>query len=99
MIFIQKFESTEYLPIDHSVRVSYGRIDSKTGLFVLKQKSGETLLTDGTDYENLINLWVEFPYSPGNNVLQFEIINQNTRRQQLYKIVPLLDLPFDRFMT
>ena len=100
MIYIHDFQVPhEYIPIMHCVRVQYGRIDPKTGLFVKRQISGNAVLEEGPDLNNPINLMAEFLYAPGNNFLQFELINQLNGRQILYKIVPLPDLPLSKFTT
>ena len=55
--------------------MQYGKID-ENGIFVQRQISGDAILVEGPDLTNPINLMAEFKYSPGNNFLQFELINQ-----------------------
>lgn len=97
--FIHSFQvPNEQLPEDHCVRVQYGRISDR--IFKMSREVSSLKLEGNEDeMTHPINLMVEFQYRPGDNFLQFEVVNRPTGRQVLCKIIPLLDLPFNQFNT
>ena len=92
--------ATENFSPEQSLRVQYGRIDPQTGVFVMRKISQDKQLASPVvEFGPIpIALMAEFDYVEGNNFIMIELFNRVSGRQVLTKVVPLIELPSNRFV-
>lgn len=92
--------ASENFPEEQYMRLQYGRVHPKTGIFIMRKMSDETQIsTPEADFgPSPVGLMANFDYKAGCNYLMIEVFNRETGRQVLSKVISLTELPSNRFV-